>query len=269
MSDGRGPCSLDDLGFDAPDAPCRLAHSAPFRLLDEGELGRVRAAVARHAHAARHSAVGAAILPDLALREPWLRDFVLSPPFLARIAPHVPIHVQVHPMATNLAHINLQRPGTDVFDWHLDSSLLAVVTLLSEGTDMQGATEIRDAAGATSMLTYPGPGWAFVLQGSVVPHRARPTQWPERITMVTSLLPADLFVRDTKNLNLALEYTDPDVAAQDYLAYRLSRLRAQAQALHRRVADPCDLSAKLELIRTELDDTLRTLKKVLQRRRTP
>jgi len=30
------------------------------------------------------------------------------------------------------AHINLQRPGREVFDWQTDSSPLSVVTMLSE-----------------------------------------------------------------------------------------------------------------------------------------
>jgi len=257
--------NLEELGIDAPQASCRLAHSAPFRLLDDDDLEQVRAAIARQAHAARSSTVGAAILPDLALREPWVREHVLAPAFLERIAPHVPIPVRIHPMGTNLAHVNLQRPGADVFDWHTDSSPLSVVTMLSDVPDGDGATEIRDGSGQVHMLSYPGPGWAVVIHGSVVPHRARPTRWPERITMVTSLLPVDLFVRDTKNLDLALLYTDPALVGTDYLKHRLERLLAQAADLQNDPSDLASVGAKLALIRVELDDTLRTLAAVQER----
>jgi hypothetical protein len=260
--------TLSELGLPADRALADFAHSAAFPLYDAGEVARLRGAIARHEHAARGSSVGAAILPDLALRAPEVRELVLAPERLARIAAHVPIPVRIHPMGTNLAHVNLQRPGAEVFDWHVDSSPISVITLLSDAPDDEGATEIRDGAGRTHALTYPGPGHAIVIQGSAIPHRARPTAWPERITLVTSLVAVNPFVRDTKNLDLALHYSDPEVVGADYLGWRLERLLDQARRLH---DDPIDLdvlAARLDVVRTEVEDTLRNLE-ALRARRAP
>jgi hypothetical protein len=252
-------CSLADLGLNAAGAACELAYSAPFRLLEDDELALVRASIAEHAHAARASDVGAAILPDLAVRDPAVRELVLGERYLARIRAHVPIPVRIHPMGTNLAHVNIQLEGMEVFDWHVDSSPISVVVMISDVLDADGATEVQDAQGRVRSLHYPGAGWAFVLHGSRVRHRARPTRWPERVTLVTSLLPSDPFVRDTKNLDLALHYTDPAFAASDYLAHRLHRLREQAVLLNEAPADLATVSARLELVQHEIADTLRTL----------
>lgn len=241
-----------------PGACCDLAHSDPFLFLDGEEVAAVRGAVARQAGHARASAVGAAVLPDLAIREPWLQGLFLHPRLHARVVPHVPVPVRVHPMLTNLAHVNLQTPGADVFDWHVDSSPLSVVTMLSEVPDGEGATELRDGRGTVHPLRYPGPGWAVVVQGSVVPHRARPTAWGERITLVTSLVPADPFVADTKNLRLALHYTDPERVALDYLSWRMTRLAEQA-ALLRADEELERVRARLGFVQAELADTLRWL----------
>ncbi len=252
-------CSLAELGIDPSGAACELAYSAPFRLLEDDDVALIRASVARHAHAARAGEVGAAILPDLAMRDPDVRDLVLAPRYLARIREHLPIPVRIHPMGTNLAHVNIQLDGMDVFDWHVDSSPLSVVVMLSDVLDEDGGTEVRDAQGRVRSLHYPGAGWAFVLHGSRVQHRARPTRWPERVTMVTSLLPCDPFVRDTKNLDLALQYTDPALVAQDYLTHRLQRLREQAAALSEASDDLALVATRLELVQLELADTLRTI----------
>ena len=48
-----------------------------------------------------------------------------------------------------------------------------------------GETYVKEASGEVVKLTFPGAGYAYVLQGSVIEHAAMPARNYKRETMIT------------------------------------------------------------------------------------
>lgn len=113
-----------------------------------------------------------------------------------------------------------------VDDWHFDQVPYVAVLMLSDTTGMIGGeTAVMTKDGTADVVPGPVLGSVAVLQGSKVRHAAlRAANCSERIAMVLSLRPADVFAEDTTSLATSIKHDDVVSLGMSWLDYRLKVL---------------------------------------------
>lgn len=178
-----------------------------------------------------------------------------SPELTSLLSASAGIALKPHPMQLERAHVNIQTPDYDymsttsglveddtpVFGWHTDSQPFVCIVMLSEPPltgGIGGETYVKklNADGEEELvkLSFPGAGYAYLLQGSIIPHCAMPARNYERITMITAYVPANPLIGEGTGLGLAKEYTDRDQLGREYFQYRISSASQKATKLARR-----------------------------------
>jgi hypothetical protein len=147
-----------------------------------------------------------------------------------------------------IAHINLSVPtahdptllenDVPILDWHTDSYPFVCILMLSDCTNMIGGeTALRTANGNTVSIRYPTKGYAMILQGRYITHRAlRALGVEERITAVTSWRPRSPFVKDDSTLRTVRPVSDLNELYFDFTKYRLDIMK---QRLEHTLATMC------------------------------
>jgi hypothetical protein len=132
-----------------------------------------------------------------------------------------------------IAHINLSAPATcnpssseddvPIVSWHTDSYPFVCILMLSDCTDMIGGeTALRTANGDAVHIRCPTEGYAVILQGRYITHRAlRALGAKERITAVTSWRARSPFVKDDSTLRTVRPVSDLNELYFDFAKYRL------------------------------------------------
>lgn len=147
--------------------------------------------------------------------------------------------LMMHTMALERAHVNVQKVSQvqPVDEWHEDSMPFVLVTVLTEHThDPGGALLVsrETAQGEVPPLSWKlrTPGQAVLMQGAHLVHCAQQSMTGERLTVVTSFVPASPLVVDTSSPRIAVLYSPPGVALVQFTAHMRWRLRRDAsQAL--------------------------------------
>ncbi|KAL4798909.1 hypothetical protein BDV19DRAFT_402186 [Aspergillus venezuelensis] len=114
-----------------------------------------------------------------------------------------------------------------IVDWHTDSYPFVRVTMLSDCTDMVGGeTALRTGDGRVVKVRGPQMGYAVILQGRYIEHRAlRALGATERITMVTSFRPRDSLVKDDTVLTTVRPVSDLGELYLQFAEYRFDMLQ--------------------------------------------
>jgi hypothetical protein len=136
-----------------------------------------------------------------------------------------------------IAHINLSVPpfhdatltenDVPIVGWHTDSYPFVCVLMLSDCTNIIGGeTALRTANGDTIYIRSPSEGYAMILQGRYITHRAlRALDAKERTTAVTSWRPRSAFVKDDSTLRTVRPVSDLNELYPDFVEYRLDIIK--------------------------------------------
>ncbi|MEO0489972.1 MAG: hypothetical protein AAFZ49_10515 [Cyanobacteria bacterium J06659_2] len=223
--------TLEALGYSKDEiaqCPTNFALSSAIRILsDEGVE-----ALLHITRTLRDYAVGCERIPTLvrggAYRSRFLRDLCLCPQVTAFLCEIYRTQVAPHSMPIHLGHLNFAPDNIDqaVDKWHYDTIGLDYVLMVSDPRELSGGefqyflgTKHEAAALANSGTpipanrvvspTFPGPGYAVVLHGNMIVHRAAKLNTVgERITMVNSYVALDPKAPDPCRLS-DLKLTDP------------------------------------------------------------
>lgn len=137
-----------------------------------------------------------------------------------------------------------------VDDWHFDQVPFVAVLMLSDTTGMKGGeTAVMTKGGTKDVVPGPSLGKVSVLQGSKIKHAAlRAVNCSERITMVLSLRPRDVFAEDTTCLVNSRGHDDMESLGLSWLDYRLKVLEERCRIQREKLASAGKFS-KEEVIR--------------------
>ncbi len=211
--------SLSDLGYapkDIEQCPTDFAVSSAVRILsDEGVA--VMLEIARDL---KKYAVNCERIENMvrggAYQSKFLRDFCLSIEVAEFLSDIFGTPVAPHTMPLHLGHLNFAPDdlSRSVDLWHHDTLALDYVLLLSDPNKLRGGEfqyfmgtrdEARQYADSDRPIPesravtpkFPGAGYAVVLHGNMVVHRAtRLTERAERITLVNGYVPLTAGVED-------------------------------------------------------------------------
>lgn len=210
---------LQDLGYSADDiaqAPTDFAVSSAARMLSDEGVD----ALLQVARTLRQYAVGCERIQNMvrggAYQSRFLRDLCLCPKVTKFLSEIYGVQVAPHSMPIHLGHLNFAPDDLDraVDKWHHDTLGLDYVMMLTDPRELSGGefqyflgTKHEAAAFADSgesippdrvvSPAFPGPGYAIVLHGNMVVHRAAKLHAiGERITMVNGYVPLDTNVPD-------------------------------------------------------------------------
>jgi hypothetical protein len=236
-----------------------LGISAPFHILSDTGLAKLRTVI----EALRPFTVQDpgnprvhGTLRGAAYRSRFIRALSLSPEisnFLGGLA-----RMDMVPSAYphQLAHFNF--PPEDITEpisgWHFDSYSFVMVMVVHDPTDLaggafqyfpgtrtEGVALIKESGtipdGRYAAPDFPAGGYAILMQGSAIVHRAEPLLSPgNRITMVTSYQPTDVHYRDFTRVDLDTgEEAQNDLNVQlelacrhvDYARHKVWRVRGK------------------------------------------
>lgn len=200
-----------------------FAVSEPLRCLSDEALGTIRGIVEAHRGKAFTNARSTSLR---GVEE--LQQLFASPSLEDLLSTIAGARLRIHPMGLEHAHVNLQsRRDAPVDDWHIDYVPFVCVFMIACDDGQGGALRTRHHGAYTLR-----PGEAVLLQGSHVEHRADAATNGERITLVTSLVPADPWYRDVTRVRRgALPYSPDEPLADQAATYRRTRIHERAQQI--------------------------------------
>lgn len=210
---------LSDFGYSADDiekCATDFAVSSAVRLLsDEGVKVMLDIARSLNKYAVNCERIENMVRGGVYQSE-FLRDFCLSPEITEFLSQIYATPVAPHTMPLHLGHLNFAPDDLDraVDKWHHDTLGLDYVLFLSDPAQLQGgdfqyflgtrdeAKELADQGlsipdDRTVSPYFPDAGYAIVLHGNMVVHRAtRLTERAERITLVNGYVPLNPAIED-------------------------------------------------------------------------
>jgi hypothetical protein len=237
--------TLESLGFCGIKGFSNFGASEPFCLLTP-EAITIANEILNNDIIQRNCTYSSPIAP-MVLREvcnysSFFNDMWNSNELISFISEISNISLKPHPMKLERAHINIQSSISEesdknlpVFGWHVDSQPFVCIVMLSdipsENGGIGGETYIK-TANEIIKLQFPEAGYAYILQGSIVPHCAMPAQNYNRKTMITSFIPDDVLTYgDNTNLELSKTYSNINTLTNDYFQYRINEVSEKAKKL--------------------------------------
>lgn len=223
--------TLEELGYSREEialCPTNLAVASPVRLLSE-EGVQALLAVAR---TLRQFSIRCERIENMVrcgvYQSKFLQDFCLSPQVTDFLSEIYQTTVAPHTMPAHLGHLNFAPDDLNkaVDKWHHDTLGLDYVLMVSNpqelsggefqyflGTKQEAATlwEKKQPIPEERIVSphFPGAGYALVLQGNMVVHRAAKLhKLGERITLVNGYVPLKADVPDACRFN-DLKQVDP------------------------------------------------------------
>jgi hypothetical protein len=294
-----GSVSLADLGYSAAfraNYGSGLAITAPFRLLSPEGVVRLRSVVDQLRSYARHNPDTKrvpVVLRGTAFRSRYIRDLSLSPTVIEFLSQLGGMHLVPTAYSHQLGHTNfppddLTQPNVG---WHHDENAFVLVVMLHNpravdggefqyfaGTRHEGAAVLaRDGDLPADRLTtpaFPDAGYAILMQGSAILHRAAPLHSPaDRITLVTSYDTADVRYPDPNRFYFVtggFGDVDPNARLEracryvEYARHKAWRLRGHLDNFINEVPWTEDRNHVLAMFREALAEGLEAIE-VLQR----
>jgi hypothetical protein len=196
---------------------CKLAYSAPFKLLSDEGVRAIRSVIKMNEHHACSNNRQPKSIRGIGYRSKFIRDFTYSKDVLQHLTKCSGKILHPHTMGMNVAQINFGKIGGGAPDiWHIDSVPFVMVLLLSDTTDMVGgklqvarisnpneALDIIREKGKLpealiDTVNYPGAGYCIFMQGSRIAHAVTPVESAreERLTLVNSFQSLQPFDED-------------------------------------------------------------------------
>lgn len=239
-----------------------LAVTAPFRVLSDTGLAKLRAVITRlQPYIIRipgHPRVPGT-LRGAAYRSRFIRDLSLSSQVVAFFSKLGAMDLVPTSYPHQLAHMNF--PPEDLTEpapgWHFDENAFVMVLMVHDPDTLDGGRfqyfdgtrtegiELLKAHGdipAERCVTpvFPGGGYAVLMQGSTVVHRGAPLRAPaERITMVTSYDTRDVGYPDPNRMHFVsggLDEADPN-ARLERACRAVEYARHKAWRIHGKLDD--------------------------------
>jgi hypothetical protein len=244
----REVVTLADLGYDEgfrSGYPSQLAVTSCLRVLSDTGVEKVRAVIKRLWPHAVHSPDPrvAPVLRGAVYRSRFLRDLSLSPDVAAFFSAIAGTGLVPTALPFNLAHINYVHPQPEATldGWHHDDNGLAMMLVVHDpafldggrfqyfhGTRQEAADHFREGRGLPPERVVspvmPGPGYAVLIQGSALVHRAEPLRSPgERFTLGSCYDTRDLSHPDPNRTYFLRgrpeEQLDPDTEVERFCRY--------------------------------------------------
>ncbi len=211
--------TLDDLGYTEAQiekCPTAAGISSAARLLsDEGVAAMLEAARSLKVHAVHCERIENMVRGGV-YQSRFLKDFCLSPDVTEFLSGIFDTPIAPHAMPLHLGHLNFAPDDLNrsVDKWHSDTLGLDYVLMLTDPSEICGGkfeyfNGTRDEAAAYAAAgqpipdslaiapEFPGAGYAIILQGSLVVHRAaKLTARAERITLVNGYVPLNSQIED-------------------------------------------------------------------------
>ncbi len=211
--------TLDDLGYTEAQikkCPTDFGISSTARLLSDEGI----AAMLEVARSLKENAVHCERIENMVrggvYQSKFLRDFCLSPEVTEFLTDIFGTPIAPHTMPLHLGHLNFAPNDLNrsVDKWHSDTLGLDYVLMLTDPSEICGGkfeyfNGTRDEAAAyaasdqsipdsrTVAPAFPGAGYAVILQGNMVVHRAsKLTAHAERITLVNGYVPLNCEIED-------------------------------------------------------------------------
>ena len=213
--------TLQDLGYKAEEiekvgCPTHFAVSSAARILSNEGVQALQQVTRR----LRQYATGCERIENMVrggvYQSRFLRDLCLCPEVTAFVSDIYGIEVAPHTMPSHLGHLNFAPDDLNraVDKWHHDTLSLDYVLIASDPRELSGGEfqyflgtrdEAAELAKAGKNIptdrivspTFPGPGYAVILHGNMVVHRAaKLNAVGERITMVNGYVSRDVEMPD-------------------------------------------------------------------------
>ena len=245
--------TLESFGFCGIEGFSNFGASDPFRLLTPEAITIVNEILNDdiiQRNCTYSSSIAPMVLREVCNYSPFVNDMWNSNELISFISEISNISLKPHPMKLERAHINIQSPISEknipIFGWHVDSQPFVCIVMLSdipsENSAIGGETYIRTLDGIIK-LQFPEAGYAYLLQGGIVPHCAMPAQNYNRKTMITSFIPDDVLTYgDNTNLELSKTYSNINTLGYDYFQYRLNEVSEKAKKLANNQKDYTEFS---------------------------
>lgn len=260
--------TLADLGYSEAfrgNYGSELAVTAPFRLLSDDGVARLRGVIDRlQPYIRRNRKTGRvpAVLRGTAYRSRFVRDLSLSPEVTAFLSGVGGTELVPTSYPHQLAHLNF--PPEDLaranVGWHHDENAFVLVLMVHDPNTVEGGDfeffdgtrhaghDVLDRDGdipASQRVTprFPGAGYAVLMQGSAILHRAAPLNRPgDRISLVTSYDTKDVRFPDPNRFYFVaggFGDVDPNARLERYCRY-VDYARHMAWRTRGRLADFID-----------------------------
>jgi len=270
--------ALSDFGYDAaalnvPD----FAATEPFRLLTPSAVETIKEELNANREACTYSypPFAPCVMRGLAHKSSFINDLWSSAAIRNVLSKASGVDLEAHPMLFERGHVNVQKnpsPSTPeelaaaaekeqkpVFGWHTDSQPYVCIVLLSDPPEdaMGGQTYVKKADGEIVKLSFPKAGYAYLLQGSVIPHAAMPALNYQRETMITSFVPSDAKYPERTDLDLAINYSPLKETLQEFIGHKRNYLAKRLSLL---TADNLEVRKEdVERIEKAIDDIIEDL----------
>jgi hypothetical protein len=291
IGEPRGAVALAELGYPErfrDNYPSPLAITEPFPVLSAQGVEKIRDVLRRLEPYVRRNPRTRrvpAVLRGTAFRSRFIRDLSLSPAVvdhLSRIAgtdlvPTAYSHQLGH---TNFPPDDLSQPNVG---WHHDENAFVLVLVIHDPATVDGGEfqyfngtryEGRDLLAAAGDLPpdrlvaprFPAAGYAILMQGSAILHRAAPLRTPGyRVSVVTSYDTRDVSYPDPNRFYfVAGGFGDVDPNARleracryvEYARHKAWRLRGRLDDFIREVPWTDDRETVLEMFRQAIAEGL-------------
>lgn len=260
----RCSMKLQNFGIDPVEHGLASDHAVtkPFRLLSPDAVSIINDELKRIGPSCTFNAPPFApcVMRGVTHYSRYIDQLWSSPELSALLSAVSGVALKPHPMKLERAHVNIQKahspnvpavapaakiqneletePPQPVFDWHLDSQPFVCIVMLSDPPEdaIGGQTMVRTPNNKEEFgLTFPQAGYAYFMQGSVLPHCAMPAINYNRVTMITSFVFADPLLPEKTDMGLAAQYTPTDQLRAEYASYRLEAAANKANALKARL----------------------------------
>lgn len=275
--------TLQDFGYEESkrSVPSPIAATSPFRILsDEGVEAMYHVCKQLETFATSNPRVARNVRGGV-YRSNFLRDFALSEEVAQHMSELLQTPLSPHGMPHQLAHLNFQplTPGENVDKWHWDTLQVDFVMFVTDPNNVEGGefqyfngtredmTQLRARAEpvpAERIIapTFPGPGYAVLMQGENVVHQARGITDGERITLVNGYTYLDAAARDYSALGQLLHADPENIVLAEYARHMALRCHSLLNPCIEQPgfdADKHTLVDQLSRARMELDQAISQL----------
>lgn len=231
-----------------------LLYTAPFRVLSDAGVEKVRAIIEKHKsnpHANQSDERTPLCLRGLGYLSPWICAFNRSSLLDEKFSGYAGDPICAHDMLLNYSQINIGQIGVDkpVDAWHFDSVDYVLVVVLSDLENMVGGNLevlVKNKADAKKYLSslnageplsphdqilkvvYPGAGYGILMQGSMMAHRVSPVLKAKepRLSLVNSYMTRNVRKPDITVYQTFTDYDPMHITYAEYIRHKCARVKA-------------------------------------------
>jgi hypothetical protein len=277
--------SMEELGYGSDvisTTGSEMAASSCFRILsDEGVAAMLHVCKQLEAFTTSNPRIERNTRGGV-YRSQFLREFSLSIDVAEHLSGIMKSRLRPIAMGHQLAHLNYapKAVGENVDKWHYDTLQVDTVMFVTDPATVEGG-EFQYFRGTRDEMTaikdrgeqipedriispeMPGPGYAVLMQGNYVVHRAMGLRKPgERITLVNGYSYADMSVEDYSAIDQLVFAEPEETVGAEYSRHVALRCARQMMQLVNEPDFSLELSAhaeKLSQVRDELNQAIQQL----------